>query len=80
MTAKKLLRNGCMSYLDYVIDSRNEEVELTNISIVREFPYVFSKELLKFPVDKEVEVPINIILGTTFYNLIALQNGTIRNG
>lgn len=40
--SQKLLIKGCITYLAYIIDSGNEEMELTNITIVREFPFFSS--------------------------------------
>ena len=60
---RKLLRKMCMTYLAYVIDSKRDEVELKNLSILREFSDVFPKELPGFPLEREVKVSIDILHG-----------------
>lgn len=47
MTARWLMRNGYMTYLSCVVESRKKKkkIELKDIHVVREFPDVFSKEL-----------------------------------
>ena len=49
MTAQKLMRKRCMAYLAYVIDTKKNETKLSQLSIVREFPNVFSNGLLGLP-------------------------------
>jgi hypothetical protein len=53
-----------MAYLAYIIDSEKQnKIELNNIPIMREFSDVFPKELSRLPLEKEVEVSIDILLG-----------------
>ena len=65
MTARKLLRKGCIAYLAYVVDLEKKEIELDKIPVVREFSDVFPKELPGLPPEREVEVSIETLLGTT---------------
>jgi len=65
VTARKLLRNGCTTYLAYVVDLEKKEIELDKIPVVREFPDVFPKELPGLPHEREVEVVIETLPGTT---------------
>jgi hypothetical protein len=65
VTAKKLLRKGCIAYLAYVVDLEKKEIELDKIPIVREFPNVFLKELPRLPPEREVEVAIETLPRTT---------------
>jgi len=65
VTARKLLRKGCTTYLAYVVDLEKKEIELDKIPVVREFPDVFSKELPGLPPEREVEVSIETLPGTT---------------
>lgn len=46
ITAKKLMRKGCMGYLTYVIDSKKDTDQVSNLLIVREFLEVIPDELL----------------------------------
>ncbi|KAE8657119.1 hypothetical protein F3Y22_tig00116996pilonHSYRG00002 [Hibiscus syriacus] len=64
MSAKKLLLQGCQSFLPNVIDTRAKEKGLDEISIVREFPDVFPVELTGLPLDREVEFQIEVMSGT----------------
>jgi len=41
ITARKLLRNGCIGYLAYILNFDVESPQLKNIHVVKEFPYVF---------------------------------------
>jgi len=61
-----MVKNGCEAYLAYVCDSKEKTRELTNILIVREFTDVFPDELPGLPPDREVEVSIDVLPGTTF--------------
>jgi len=61
MVARKLLKKGCTTYLAYVINSKKGKIGLSDILIVREFPDVFSEELLGLPLEREVEVIIDIL-------------------
>jgi hypothetical protein len=64
MTVSKLMRKRCMAYLAYIIDSeKKNEVEFNNIPIMREFSDVFPEELSGLPLEREVEVSIDILLG-----------------
>jgi hypothetical protein len=65
MVARKLLKKGCTTYLAYVINSKKGKIGLSDISIVREFPDVFSEELLGLPLEREVEVIIDILPGVS---------------
>jgi hypothetical protein len=64
MTAQKLLRKGCPTYLANVSESKEKKIELKYVTIVREFLDVFPKELLGLPPEREVEMSIEVNLGT----------------
>jgi len=65
MTARKMVKKECEAYLAYVFDSKEKTGELTNIPIVREFTDVFPNKLSGLPLDREVEVSIDVLPGTT---------------
>ena len=44
MQARVFLRKGCETFLDLVLDSKRGQVNLENISMIKEFPYVFPEE------------------------------------
>ena len=65
ITARKMIKKGYEAYLAYMLDSKEKTGELTNILIVREFSSVFLNELPGLPPDREVEVSIDVLPGTT---------------
>ena len=62
MAVRKLLKKGCTSYLAYVINSKKGKIGLSDIPIIREFSDVFPEELSGLPLEREVEVTIDILL------------------
>jgi hypothetical protein len=64
MRARKLVQRGCEAYLAYLKDREKESELLADIPIVKEFPDVFLEELPGLPPKREVEVSIDIILGS----------------
>ena len=48
-----------------MLDSKRAQIELENILIVREFSDVFPEELSGIPLEREVDLSIEILLGTT---------------
>ena len=62
--AKRLLRKGCEGFLAAMIDTRQQELKLEDISIVKEFPEVFPDDLPGLPPDREIEFSIDLIPGT----------------
>ncbi|VVA36124.1 PREDICTED: reverse mRNAase, partial [Prunus dulcis] len=65
MTARRLLRKGCSGYLAHVIDTRNQELKLEDIPVVRAFPDVFPDDLPGLPPHREIEFTIELIPGTS---------------
>ena len=67
MAAYKMLRKGCQGcqgYLAYVVETGNERTLVEEIPVVREFPDVFSYDIVRLPPDREVEFTIDLIPGT----------------
>ena len=64
LDAKRLLHNGCETYLAHMIDKSSSEVTLDNVPIVFEFPNIFSEDLSGLPLDKELEFGIDLLLGS----------------
>ena len=58
ITARKLARQGCVVYLSCVTEDRKEEVKLEDILVVKEFLYVFSKEISRLPPRREIDFKI----------------------
>jgi hypothetical protein len=61
MVVRKLLKKSCATYLVCVINSKKGKIGLSDIPIVREFPDVFPEELPGLPLEREVEVTIDIL-------------------
>jgi len=55
MKARKFLSRRCEGFLCNIVKIEGTESFLEDIPIVREFPYVFSKEILGMPTLREVE-------------------------
>jgi hypothetical protein len=61
MAARKMIKKRCEAYLAYVLETKKEDIQVSNVPIVREFPDVFPDELPGVPLEREVEVTINIL-------------------
>ncbi|GFS33303.1 hypothetical protein Acr_00g0027690 [Actinidia rufa] len=62
--AQRLLRKGCQGYLCSVMSSSSEDLSMTDIPIVCEFPELFPKELPGMPVNGDIEFSIEVALET----------------
>ena len=65
MEARRFLRKGCKAFLALILDSKREQVNLENIPVISEFPDVFLKELPGIPPEREVDLSIEVVQGTT---------------
>jgi hypothetical protein len=65
MVTRKMIKKGCEAYLAYVLETRRGDVQESNIPIVREFFDVFLDELPGVLSEREVEVTIDILSGTS---------------
>ena len=67
MKVVRLMSKGCSIFLAYVVASieANQSSPLEKIRIVRDFLDVFSKDLPRLPLAREVEFPIDLLPGTT---------------
>ena len=45
---RRFMRKGCEALLALVLDSKRGQIELENILVVKDFPYVFLKSYLIF--------------------------------
>ncbi|WRX29259.1 Reverse transcriptase domain - like 10 [Theobroma cacao] len=64
ISARRLLRQGCIGYLDVVKDSQAKIGDVTQVSVVKEFVDVFPEELPGLPPEREVEFCIDLIPDT----------------
>ncbi|XP_042400862.1 uncharacterized protein LOC121990874 [Zingiber officinale] len=66
MQARRLLAQGCQGYLLSMVKSGSDVLpQLSNVSIVREFPDVFLDELPDLPPNRQVEFTIELVPGTS---------------
>ena len=65
MQARRFMRKGCETYLALICDSKRGQVDVEKIPVVREFPNIFPEELLGIPLEREVDLSIEIVPGTT---------------
>ena len=57
------MRKGCETFLALILDSKRGQVYVEKIPLVREFPYAFPEELPDIPLEREVDLSIEIVLG-----------------
>ena len=62
--ARRLMRKGCETFLVMILDSKRSQVEVEKILVVREFLDVFPEELPGIPIEREVDLSIEIVPGT----------------
>ena len=65
MQAQRFLRKSCEAFLALELDSKREQVNLEKIPVVKEFPDVFPEELPRIPPEREVDMSIEVVHGTT---------------
>ena len=66
MQARQLLRKGCEAFFfSLVLDSKRGQVDVEKIPVVKEFLDVFPKELPGIPPEREVDLSIEVVHGTT---------------
>ena len=63
MQARKFIRKGYEVFLALILDSKRGQVDVETIPIVREFPDVFPEELPGIPLEREVDLSIEIVPG-----------------
>ena len=63
--AQRFLRKGCEAFLALVFDSKRGQVNSEDILVINEFPDVFLEELLGLPFEREVDLAIEVLPGTT---------------
>ena len=64
MQARKFMRKECETFLAVILDSKRGQVNVEKIPVVREFPNVFPEELPGIPLEREVDLAIEIVPGT----------------
>ena len=64
MQARKIMRKGCETFLALILDSKRGQVDVEKIPVVGEFPDVFPEELPGIPLEREVDLVIEIVPAT----------------
>ena len=65
MQVRIFIRKGYEVVLALIIDSKRGQVDVEKIPVVREFPDVFPEELPGIPLEREVDLSIEIVPRTT---------------
>lgn len=72
--AKRLMRNGRIRYLAYVIEVKEAaELKIKDIAMVREFCEVFPNDLPGLPPDRDIEFVIELVEGTQPISMAPLE-------
>ncbi|GJX78468.1 putative reverse transcriptase domain-containing protein [Tanacetum coccineum] len=61
--ARKYVERGCHLFLAHVTEKKSKEKRLENVSVIRDFPNVFPKELPGLPLPMQVEFRIDLVSG-----------------
>ena len=56
-----MLRQGCIGYLGYATNIKEEAMKIENIPVVCEFPGVFPEELFGLPPQREIDFEIECV-------------------
>ena len=65
MQVRRFIIKGYEAFLAFILDSKRGKVDVEKIPVVREFPDVFPEELPGIPLEKEVDLSIEIVPGIT---------------
>ncbi|XP_052882197.1 uncharacterized protein LOC128290545 [Gossypium arboreum] len=64
MMAQRYMRKGYEAYLEFILNTKESELKIESVLIVREYPNMFPEELPGLPPIREVEFGIELVLGT----------------
>ena len=64
MQARRLIRKGYEAFLALILDSKRGQFDVEKVPVVREFQDVFPEELPGIPLEREVDLSIEIVSGT----------------
>ena len=67
MQARRFIRKGCEAFLALVLDSKRGQVNLEDIPVIKEFPNVFFEELSGLPLEREVDLSIEVFIWNDSY-------------
>ena len=63
----------CEAFLAYVIDTKKEELSLSDIPTINDYPDVFPEELPRLPPQREIEFAIDVVRGATLASITPYQ-------
>jgi len=78
MKATRLLKQGCQGFLATLLNRDRAPAKIEDMPVVKEYPKVFPEDLSGLPADREVEIAIDVLPGTTPY-LRPIQDGPNEN-
>ena len=61
MQARRFLRKLCETFLALILNYKRGQVDVEKIPVVKKFPDVFPKELPGIPLEREVDLSIEIV-------------------
>ena len=61
MQARRFIRKGYEAFLALILESKRGQFDVEKIPVVREFPNVFPEELSGIPIEREVDLSIEIV-------------------
>ena len=64
LAVRRMLCKGYQGYLAYMVETDKEGTLVDEIPTVREFPYVFPYDIAGLPLNREVELTFDFIIGT----------------
>ncbi|XP_070017422.1 uncharacterized protein [Nicotiana sylvestris] len=64
LKAHCIVKNGCDVYLAYVRDINIDAPSVDSVLVVRDFPDVFPADILGMPPDRDIDLGIDLLLGT----------------
>ncbi|XP_070010317.1 uncharacterized protein [Nicotiana sylvestris] len=64
LKATKMIKKGCIYHLVWVTDTNAEAPSLESVLVVNEFSGIFPDELPGIPPDREINIGIDVMLGT----------------
>ncbi|KAJ9557826.1 hypothetical protein OSB04_012440 [Centaurea solstitialis] len=63
--ANRCIRQGCVWFMAYVVDSGRDKLEVKDVKVVCDYPEVFSEDLVSLPPDREIEFWIDLVPAAT---------------
>ncbi|XP_027158240.1 uncharacterized protein LOC113759862 [Coffea eugenioides] len=63
--ARKLLSRGAQGFLAFLLNTPTDKLTIEDVPVVREYPDVFPDELVNLPPEREIELEINLLPGTS---------------